>query len=614
MQLTTSWQNVKSYTFSPGTGFSATFYLDAKYSTQSKENNTTTVQTRLNCDVTQGSGGGNGYRFALSYANTREGSGYWAFEDETIMTGESTIQHNADGTKSITLSASMRVNYTGLDASMSVTVDLPKIDRYPLIVTAPDFSDEDNPTLTYTTTLGFDGAIVEAGIFDSTGTTAYANYRQVTVSDGSYTFNLTNAERSLLRNATPNNNTMNVMFKLRTTTTSSVEYFSTSIKQLRIVNADPTMTHAEEETNAKVIALLGSSGDTIIQNASTLRVTITPTAYKGASISYVKASSLGYTNTITTSPYVFDIPMQSANVAGVVVDSRGNGHSFNIPKTLIEYQAVDITSLTMKRVNPTSSNIVLNLEATYYQKTFGSTANVPIVKWKLGDGSYTTIPSSAYTIDTTNNKLTISNYTLSNVLVYTLPGQFTISIEDLLTSDTDVRNVTKGIPTFDAGEHDLKVNGKIYLADEDGQNPVEVGQGGDTLPINAIVEYDGNTVPDGYELVEDIEINGSAVKTGRYIDGKEEYIKMYKLTRTTSGDQTISTDLGFTLNDVIITRLDGTAISNSGNWWNINIGMTHNVQTYDNNMSLQNSNNKLQIQCSGNYSNFYVEICYIYKN
>lgn len=482
MQLTTNWQNVASYTFQPGSGFKATFYLDAKYSTQSKANNTTTVQTRLNCVVQSGSGGGNGYRFALSYANTREGSGYWTFEDETIMTGESTITHNADGTKTINLSASMRVNYTGLDASMNVNVDLPRIDRYPLITSAPDFSDEDDPTIIYTTVLGFEGATVEAGIFDSTGNTNYVPYRTVNVENGSYTFELTNEERTTLRNATPNSDTMNVMFKLRTTTTSSVEYFSTSVKQLRIVNADPTMTYTITETNQKVIDLLGTSANTIVENVSMLNFNVIPTTYKGSSVLRVLCGNrYDINNRISKyeSPYSIDIPVKSENTFIVVVyDSRYNSvQDADIQKTMIEYQPVDITSFSFKRVNPTSANILVSLEATYYQKTFGSTANVPIVKWKLEDGSWNTIPSTEYTIDTTNNKLTITNYQLTNALDYRQAGQFYISIEDLLTTDQESGGngkVLKGIPTFDAGEHDLKVNGDLYVADQDGNNKENV--------------------------------------------------------------------------------------------------------------------------------------------
>jgi len=515
MQLTTNWQNVASYTFQPGSGFKATFYLDAKYSTQSKENNTTTVQTRLNCDVQSGSGGGNGYRFTLSYANTREGSSYWGFEDETIMTGESTITHNADGTKSITLSASMRVNYTGLDASMNVNVDLPRIDRYPLITSAPDFSDEDDPTITYTTVLGFEGATVEAGIFDSTGNTNYVPYRTVNVANGSYTFELTNEERTTLRNATPNSNTMNVMFKLRTTTTNNVEYFSTSVKQLRIVNANPTMTYTITETNQKVIDLLGTSANTIVENVSMLNFNVVPTTYKGSSVLRVLCGNrYDINNRISKyeSPYSINIPVKSENTFIVVVyDSRYNSvQDADIQKTMIEYQPVNITSFSFKRVNPTSSNILVSLEATYYQQTFGSTANVPTVKWKLDDGTYTTIPSSAYTIDTTNHKLTITNYQLTNVLDYRQQGQFALYIEDLLTTDTEGGEngkVLKGIPTFDAGEHDFKVNGDLYVADTDGDNKVNV--------LDKIEDASLDT----YSTTETI--------VGKWVNGKNIYRQVY---------------------------------------------------------------------------------------
>ena len=50
-------------------------------------------------------------------------------------------------------------------------------------------------------------------------------------------------------------------------------------------------------------------------------------------------------------------------------------------------------------------------------------------------------------------------------------------MEDLLTTDTEGGEngkVLKGITTFDAGEHDFKVNGDLYVADTDGNNKVNV--------------------------------------------------------------------------------------------------------------------------------------------
>jgi hypothetical protein len=240
------------------------------------------------------------------------------------------------------------------------------------------------------------------------------------------------------------------------------------------INAEPTFTYTTTETNSNVVDLLGATSDTVIQNVSKLRVDTTPTAYKGASISKVAITHGNQTYTDTESPYSVDVPVTTNSFTITTTDNRTNSTSQTFTKTMIEYQPVDITSLTMKRQNSTSSNIILNLEAKYYQKTFGSTANVPTVKWKLDDGTYTTIPSTEYTIDTTNNKLTIYNYTLSNVLSYNLKGTFTIEISDLLTTDTDARDVLKGIATYDVGEHDLQINGDLYIADTNRENARKV--------------------------------------------------------------------------------------------------------------------------------------------
>ena len=483
--LTKNWQRVAE-AYLGNTGYGDVYVrCYAKYSSQSIEENKTTVnvETRIYCSRGNFISASGTTASATIDGDTNSNSANSSYSGEITASNKTKdVTHNQDGSKTINVSSGWSSEPWGWSNTASANVDLPKIDRYPMIITAPDFSDEDSPTMTYTTTLGFEGATVEAGIFDSTGTTAYASYREINVENGSYTFSLTTEERNALRNATPNSNTMNVMFKIRTTTTNSVEYFSTSVKQLRIVNADPTMTYTITETNQKVIDLLGTSANTIIENVSQLNFNVVPTTYKSATVQRVLCGNrYDINNRISKyeSPYSIDIPVKSENTFIVVVyDSRYNiVQDTDIEKTMIEYQPVDITNLSMKRVNPTSSNIILNLEAKYYQKTFGSTANVPIVKWKLDDGSYTTIPSSAYTIDTTNNKLTISNYTLSNVLPYTNEGQFTLYIEDLLTSDTEGGGngkILKGIPTFDAGEHDLKINGDLFVANQDGNNKVNI--------------------------------------------------------------------------------------------------------------------------------------------
>lgn len=395
--------------------------------------------------------------------------------------GSITIYHKEDGslsgyayayfTKGSTTS-SYAPNSAGVSTDWTA---LTSISRYPMITSAPNFNDEQNPTITYTTTSGFSSAIYTACI-SLTGATDDVPYRTIDLNAGSYTFELTETERNTLRYAARNSNTINVIFYLRTIV-GNTNYLSTATRTLSIVNAEPTHTHSEVETNQDVINLLGSSATSVIKNVSELEITITPIAQKYATISSVKLNSGSFSQTKTSSPYTFNVPVTQQSFAYVTTDSRGNGSANVFTKTLIDYEPVNINNFSFQRYNPTSSNIILNMEADYFQQTFGSTVNVPVVKWKLEDGSYTTIPSSNYTIDTTNHKLTITNYELTNALVYTSAGQFTIYIEDLLTSDQESGTngyVTKGIPTFDEGEHDLQVNGDLYVADIDGNNPINI--------------------------------------------------------------------------------------------------------------------------------------------
>lgn len=473
--LTTNYQLISSFNLTYGA-----IRTYAKYNSQSKENNQTYYQLKQVYYCSQ-SGGYVGFNYGSGWVDGSErvyDSYTRMYYGETVIQEVNrTLNHNTDGSSPIkNVPTSWSASFGG-GGSTSVDIIMPKIDRYPMLTGADSFNDEGNPRITYTTTLGFSGASVQACIASPNGQTVYVPYRNVNVSNGSYTFQLTNEERTTLRNATPNSNTLPVKFYLRTTTTGGTTYYSTLDRQMTIVNANPTFTHVESELNENVIDLIGSSATSVIQNASYLNLLITPTTLKGSTIKSVSVTHNNVTNTmIETSPCNFAINVVNGDFIVKVTDSRGNSTSATISKTLITYTPININSYSFTRVNPTSSNVVLQLESDYEQKTFGSTVNAPIVKWKLDDGSYTTIPSSEYTIDTTNKKLTL-NYTISNILVYTSSGQFAVSVEDILTSDVEsgaTGYVTRGVPTTEKGEHDFQVNGHLYIADTNRQNKGEV--------------------------------------------------------------------------------------------------------------------------------------------
>lgn len=509
--LTTNYQLVSSFNLTYGA-----IRTYAKYSSQSKENNQSYYQLKQTyyCSISGGYVGFDNGSGVLDGTTKTYSSYTRMYSGETVIQEVNrTLNHNADGsspTKNVATSWSASFGGSG---STSVDIVMPKIDRYPMLTGADSFNDEANPRITYTTTLGFSGASVKACIANPTGQTIYVPYRDVNVSNGSYTFELTNEERAALRNATPNSNTLNVKFYLRTTA-GGTSYYSTLDRQMTIVNANPTFTHVETELNENVVDLIGSSATSVIQNASYLNLLITPTTLKGSTIKSVSVTHNNVTNTmIETSPCNFSINVVNGDFIVKVTDSRGNSTSETISKTLITYTPININSYSFTRVNPTSSNVVLQLESDYEQKTFGSTVNAPIVKWKLDDGSYTTIPSSEYTIDTTNKKLTL-NYTISNILVYTSSGQFAVSVEDILTSDVEsgaTGYVTRGVPTTEKGEHDFQVNGNLYIADTNRENKYSVNDMNTTL-VNVFTTAISNITTTNHQT-----LYSTSLDKGRYM-------------------------------------------------------------------------------------------------
>lgn len=508
--LTTSW---KSYASSSVTisGATVTFYLEAKYNSQSTANNTTVINTRLRSTINSGSAlRGAGYSFTCSYCTGKSGSEVWSFANEVILSsGDKTITHNSDGKKTLSLSATAKNTYWGINKSLSANVSLPTINRKANITSAPNFNDTQNPTINYSNPAGNNVSSLQARIENSAGGTAYVDYRNISKTGTSYTFNFTEAERNNLIYQARNTNTLAVKFVIKTVIGGTTLY-STVNKNLSIINANPTETTTFLETNQDVIDLLdSSSADIIVQNVSQVKMTSASIAYKSATITKVLFKNGASESPATTSPYEATITPTTNTFTTTVTDSRTNSVTNNYTKTMIEYLPVNIDTCTFKRVNPTSSNILLNAEIRYKQTTIGETTNVPTIKWKLGeDGQLNTLTSSDYTIDTENDKIYIYNYEINNILPYTDEGTFYLYVNDILTSDEETNNkVSRGIPTFEAGSHDFQVNGELYIANEDRTNKQTVFL--HDHPVGSVFITDTNTNPENtyggtWELVDKV--------------------------------------------------------------------------------------------------------------
>lgn len=492
--LTTSWQNIASwsYTFPPGN--TVYFYLDAKYSTQSIANNTTDIQTRLTSGMSGGSASGAGYNYTCSYAPTVSGSGTWNFENETITSGGATITHNADGTKTLWLGASAYNKYWGLNGSFGANVDLPRIPRQANISTAPNFNDEENPTITYNNSAGNSVSSLQACIANPGGNIVYVPYRDINKTGTlSYTFNLTTEERNTLRSAATGN-TLPIKFYVRTIIGGNT-YWSTLDRTMSIVNANPTFTDVTSITDSNSITTALTGDNTkFIKGVSNALITIDST---DKAVANKEATMSSYVINGSSQTYADDFTYTLNNVSADSItiyasDSRGNSTPVTKAIDLINYEAPNNNNnnLIVTRQNSVGSITNASFSGTWWNDNFGNSANSLSISYR-----YKTTDSTTWTTGTAP-VLTISGNTFS--FEGTLKGDqsdngfdineaynIEITVSDRLSQTTFTATLISGKPAI-----------AVY------KNKVSIGSKYDTN-LGGKLQVDGYLVC-CYEVVEDL--------------------------------------------------------------------------------------------------------------
>lgn len=277
------------------------------------------------------------------------------------------VAHDADGTKTAQLIDTFNINATidgkkvgSIVASGSISLD--RIARSATIVTANDFTDETNPTLTYSNPSSFacdvsiefaGGSITRTGAISGTS--------------GSYTMQLTDSERTTLRNASKNSPTLKVTYALKTTIDGTA-YYSRAERKMNVVNAAPELGAVSyEDTNAATVAVTGDKSR-IIQNHSTLTVTIpTATAKKGATIASYTIAFGGVTKTVTAAGAVslgaVDVSYSQA-LTVTAKDSRGFTANKSVQVTVDDHSAPTAV-IDLHRLNNFEPTTYITASARY---------------------------------------------------------------------------------------------------------------------------------------------------------------------------------------------------------------------------------------------------------
>lgn len=379
----------------------------------------------------------------------------------TVKSGTNTIAHNTDGTKTISYSfsvSSLDLSFLTGSASASGSMALTSIPRKATITAAPDFTDEGNPTITYSNPAGSAVTSLQACI-SLTGANDDVLYRDISKTGSSYTFNLTDAERKTLRKAVISGNTVSVKFFVRTII-GDTTYHSSVTKTLTLVNYMPTLAPVAKDIGDVTTKLTGDSNK-IIKYFNYISIATGAAARKEATISSQSVSCGG--KSITTATGALQ-NVESAEFNFSVTDNRGNTTTQTVKKTLIEYIKLTCNlSATIALEGETTSKLSFTISGKYFNGSFGAVINTLTVqyRYKQDDGNYSDWVNVAATASNNTYTATGSISNLPYESSYTIQAR---AIDKIYTSGLDsVEKTVKTIPVFDWSGEDFNFNVPVTI-------------------------------------------------------------------------------------------------------------------------------------------------------
>lgn len=379
----------------------------------------------------------------VDYSAAISSSQVISYESDTVLFEETvTINHDPDGKKQIYVSA--YIDHSQFNSnSQGFNVVLTTIPRQATIISAPNFSVTDNPTIKYSNPARNAVTSLQVCLSFDNSTPAIA-YRDVNKKKSSYTFNLTDSERVTLLAAMPNTTSKTIYYILKTVIGGST-YYSKAQRTVSVSGANPLIEGASyQDTNAATIAITGNN-QKIIQNNSSLSFNFTSlTAGGSATLTKITVTIDGVTKSVNLSgssasnvSLAFGTINSANNVKAAVVltDSRGNTAKTSLTITVLAWQLPSaIVSLWRKDNFYDTSYINVNAD---YASLDGNNAITIQYQYKR------TTASSYGVLRTLQDGVTASR-TLDNSVSY----DFKVIVSDLLGSTTYYKTLQIGIPIF----------------------------------------------------------------------------------------------------------------------------------------------------------------------
>lgn len=408
----------------------------------------------------------------------------------TLGTTTHRVNHNADGSKSCAVTDVFNVNAT-IDGShvssitASGTITLDDIPRQATITSATDSTDTGTPSLAYSNAGGFTAdAYLE---FAPVGSgTQIMRRNAITGKSGTYTFDLTDAERETLR-AACTGVSMPVRYALRTFI-GGKEYYSTLDRTMSMSDAAPILGAVSyADGNATTAAITGDA-KVIVQKQSDLQVTFgAATAQKGATIAEYSATFAGVTKT-ATSAVALDLGKVDVSsdmpLVFSVTDSRGLKTSTTLT-VKVEPWLEPTPTVALARKNNFEPETHITATAWYAALDGKNEVSISAKYRKAGSSDAWSTVALANAVEST--------VTCERDYAY----EWQITTADKLGSTTQSLTLGRGIPTFfiDTAKSSVGVNcfpasnGVLQL----GENAFLTAQG--AYPVGSIYLSVNDTNP-----------------------------------------------------------------------------------------------------------------------
>ena len=379
-----------------------------------------------------------------------------------------TVNHNADGTASTTVTGLCDTPWTIGDASCSGTLTLPTIPRTSPITCTDGLiessvsininraSDSFTHTLRYT--FGSLSGTIATGVATSYGWTIPSTFYTQIPNSKSGTGTLycdTYSNGTLIGTSSCNFNAYTDESKCK-----------------------PTVTATIVDSNSTTVALTGDNNK-LVKFVSNAKITITATAKNSSSISS-RSVSCGDGKSGSGTEVTLN-KVESGNFTVSATDSRGYTTSITISKTLINYVNLTLNP-NFYRPEPTTGEVELQLSGNYFNGSFGSTNNSLTVKYRYKESGGTYGDYQTVTVTITNNTYSLT-LSLGTGFDYQKSYDFEIVATDKLNTVTKTAHVSEGIPMLALFKAIIEMFGITAF---------QISDDGTTLIINGDIKISGS--------------------------------------------------------------------------------------------------------------------------